>query len=152
MFYRKKNIFVGAALFAVLIHRKHAHSDNDNSYSQSADEFERLAVLILNRFYEINPYACSKAIIRQIPAYGNVTWLELAIKADAKEFMAQRAVQDVLNNIWYGHIDHRETLRSIVFSTIMIWYSGFLRYHNELVKIVDQRTFLDVCLIILLHV
>jgi hypothetical protein len=42
-----------------------------------------------------------KAIIRQIPAYGNVTWLEVAMTAEAKEFIAHRAVQDVLNNIWY---------------------------------------------------
>ena len=99
--YRNRNIFVGAALFAVLVYRKRALKDNDNSYCKSADEFEELAVRILNRFNEINAYTCAKAIIRQIPAYGNITWLELAIKADAKEFIAQRAVQDVLNNIWY---------------------------------------------------
>ena len=102
--YRNKNIFVGAALFAVLIYRKRGLKDHDSSYCKSADEFEELAVQILNRFNKINAYACAKAIIRQIPAYGNVTWLELAIKADAKEFIAQRAVQDVLNNIWYVQI------------------------------------------------
>ena len=32
----------------------------------------------------------------------------------------------------------------------MIWYSGFLRYHDELVQTVEQTTFLDVRLIILL--
>jgi len=26
----------------------------------------------------------------------------------------------------------------------MIWYSGFLRYHDELVKTAEQMTFLDV--------
>jgi hypothetical protein len=98
------NIFIGAALFAALIYRERALKDNDNSYYQSADEFEKLAVDILDRFHQANAPACSKAIIRQIPAYGNVTWLELAIKAEAKEFIAQRAVQDVLNNIWYIQI------------------------------------------------
>jgi hypothetical protein len=83
-----------------LIYRKRALKENDNSYYKSADEFESLAVQILERFHQTNSQACTKAIIRQIPAYGNVTWLELAIKAEAKEFIAQRAVQDVLNNIW----------------------------------------------------
>jgi hypothetical protein len=49
----------------------------------------------------VNPSVCTKAIIRQVPSYGNLTWLDLAVLAEAKEFIAQRAVQDVLNNIWY---------------------------------------------------
>ncbi len=159
---------IGAALFAALVYRKRARKDNDNSYYKAADEFEKLAVQILERFHQANARACTKAIIRQIPAYGNVTWLELAVTAEAKEFIAQRVVQDVLNNIWYikieifyenisdissryGYIDHRESERLIIFSTIMIWYSGFLRYHNELVKTNEQTTFLDVCSVTFLH-
>ncbi len=60
-----------------------------------------MAVQILDKFYQVDAQACTKAIIREIPAYGNATWLELAIKAGAKEFIAQHAIQDVLNNIWY---------------------------------------------------
>lgn len=116
---------------------------NDNSYYQSADEFERLAVEILNKFYAISPAVCSKAIIRKIPVYGNVTWLELAIAAEAKEFIAQRAVQEVLDNIWFGYIDHRESHRTIMFCTLFLWYSGFLRYHDELVKNLEQKSFLN---------
>lgn len=96
----KHSIRIAAALFAALIYRIRARKDNDSSYCKSADEFEKLAVQILDRFHQVNAHACTKAIIRQIPAYGNATWLELAIKAEAKEFISQRAVQDVLNNIW----------------------------------------------------
>jgi hypothetical protein len=90
----------GAALIAALIYRKRARKENDVSYEQSATEFENLAVQILDKFYQVNTYACTKALIRQIPAYGNVTWLQIAVAAEAKEFIAQRGVQDVLNNIW----------------------------------------------------
>ena len=90
----------GAALLAALIYRKRARKENDVSYEQSANEFESLAVQILDKFYQGNTYACTKALIRQIPAYGNVTWLQIAVAAEAKEFIAQRGVQDVLNNIW----------------------------------------------------
>lgn len=44
----------------------------------------------------------------------------------------------------FGFIDHRESQKSIIFSTIMPFYSGFLRFHNELVKTIEQSTFLDV--------
>lgn len=97
---------LGSALLAALIYRKRARRENDASFNQSADEFENLAVQILDKFYQSSYHACTKAIIRKIPAYGNVTWLEVAVAAEAKQFIAQRAVQDVLNNIWLGENDH----------------------------------------------
>ncbi|CAF3978895.1 unnamed protein product [Rotaria magnacalcarata] len=132
-----------AALVAALVYRKYAHKTSDNSYCQKADDFEGLAVEILDRFHQSHAYICTKAIIRQIPAYGNVTWLDLAIKADAKQFISHRAVQNVLNNIWYGYIDHGQSRLMIILSTIMPLFSGFLRYHNKLVKTNDQPTFLE---------
>ena len=92
---------LGAALIAALIYRKRARRCNDASYNESADEFENLAVQILDKFYQSSEHACTQAIIREIPAFGNVTWLQVAVAAEAKQFIAQRAVQDVLNNIWY---------------------------------------------------
>ncbi|CAF1256388.1 unnamed protein product [Adineta steineri] len=143
LFWARGKNKICAALIATLIYRKRARKTNDTSYHQTADEFESLAVQILDRFYQTNTRACTKAIIRKIPAYGNVTWLELAITAEAKQFIAQRAVQDVLNNIWFGYIDQRETHNSIIFSSIMIWYSGTLRYHDELVKTNEQTSYLN---------
>ena len=90
----------GAALIATLIFKKLAHAENDNNYIQTALEYENLAVQILEKFHQTHTTLCSDAIIRRIPDYGDVTWLELAVAAQAKEFIAHRAVQDVLNNIW----------------------------------------------------
>ncbi|CAF4817676.1 unnamed protein product [Rotaria sp. Silwood1] len=132
-----------AALIATLIYRKRAEKEHDTNFEQRANDFEALAVQILNRFYQMNPCRCIQAVIRQIPAYGNVTWLELASKAEAKHFFAQCAVQDVLDNIWYGYINQRESIRRIIFSTIMLWYSGFLQYDDELVKTNDETSFID---------
>jgi hypothetical protein len=47
----------------------------------------------------------------------------------------------------YGYIDQRVPDMTIVFSTIMLWYSGFLPYQNELVKTYDETAALDVCMI-----
>jgi hypothetical protein len=143
LFWSRGKNKICAALIATLLYRKRAHKDNDENYHQWADEFENLAVQILNKFYQTSPHTCAKAIIRQIPAYGNVTWLELAVAAEAKQFIAQKAVQDVLNNIWFGYIRQEVTVQKIVFSTIMLWYSGFLDYDYELVKTYDEATPLD---------
>ncbi|CAF4692606.1 unnamed protein product, partial [Rotaria sp. Silwood2] len=135
--------FLGAALIAKLIYQIHAQRKNDNSYYQSADEFENLAIQILNKLNQTNDALCRQAIIRQIPAYGNANWLELAVAADAKQFIGQRAVQTIFREIWFGSIDQRVTNHAIIFSTFMLWYSGFLSYQNELVKIEDKTALLN---------
>ena len=124
----------GAALIAILLYKSKARKEKEESYIAYADEFQNFAVEILEKFYLTNPCECAQAIIREIPQFGNVTWLHLAVMAEAKVFIAQRAVQDVLNDIWNGYIDHRVGPMKILFSTIMIWYSGFLPYHKELVE------------------
>lgn len=131
-------------MIATTICRISAKKEKNNSYNRLADEFEKLAVQIIDEFYQADPKACIKATIRQIPAYGNVTWLELAVAAEAKQFIAQRAVQYVLNSIWYGYIDQQVSVTAILFSTIMLPCSGFLRYHHELVTTNEQSIFLDV--------
>lgn len=68
----EEHCFQDAALFIVLIYRQCARRDNHNSYCQTADEFERLAIEIFNTLYTIFPSVCSKAIIRKVSAYENV--------------------------------------------------------------------------------
>ncbi|CAF3941979.1 unnamed protein product [Rotaria sp. Silwood2] len=143
LFWSRGKNKICAALIATLIYRKRASKDKDNSYEQIADEFENLAVQILDEFYQVNSHTCIKALIRLIPAYGNVTWLQLAAEADAKKFISQRAVQEVLNNIWYGYIRQQESERKIIFSTFMLWYSGCLQYQDELVKTYNQKNIKD---------
>lgn len=91
---------LGAALMAVLIYRQRNRQDNTKNFSQMADIFEDLAVEILNKFYHEDPVTCAKAITRQIPSYGQITWVQVAIQAEAKHFFSQRAIQEVLNHIW----------------------------------------------------
>jgi transient receptor potential cation channel subfamily M protein 6 len=92
----------GAALIATLLNKRKARKEKDLRYNEWADQFENLAVEILEKFYRTHPSECTKAIIREIPQFGNVTWLHLAVMAEAKYFIAQRAVQNVLSSIWYN--------------------------------------------------
>jgi hypothetical protein len=135
----------GAALIAALLYKTKARKDKDTRYNELADDFQTLAVEILDKVYRTNRFVCTKAIIREIPEFGNMTWLHLAVMAEAKQFIAQRAVQDVLSDIWYGYIDHTVGNRIIIFSTMMIWYSGFLPYHHELVERTETIPQSDVC-------
>ncbi len=132
-------------MIATLIYKTKSRKEKDTRYNELADEFENLSVEIIEKFYRRNSHACAKAIIRQIPQFGKMTWLDLAVMAEAKRFIAQRAVQDVLSDIWYGYIDHTLGNRMIIFSTIMLWYSGFLPYHHDLIEKTDTIPQNDVC-------
>ncbi|CAF0905041.1 unnamed protein product [Rotaria sordida] len=143
LFWSRGKNKICAALIATLIYKLHARDENDTSYKQSIEEFEGFAVQMLDKLYQANSKACLKAIIRQIPAYGNATWLELAVAADAKQFIAQRAVQDLFNDIWYGYINERASHITIIFSTFMILCSGFLPYNKQLVTADDKKAIDD---------
>ena len=132
-------------MIATLLYKSKSRKEKDSSYIGYADEFENLAVEILKKFYVNNPFECTQAIIREIPQFGNVTWLHLAVMAEAKLFIAQPAVQNVLSSIWFGYIDRRVGKRRVIFASFMIWYSGFLSYHDEMVEIDENRHFDEVC-------
>ncbi|CAF2960103.1 unnamed protein product [Rotaria sp. Silwood2] len=143
LFWSRGKNKISAALVATLIYKHYAHTKHDKNYIQSADKFEDLAVQILEKLYEANSQACLKSIIRQIPSYGNATWLELAVEANAKEFIAHRAVQDLFNDIWFGYIKESVSDIKIFFSTFMLWYSGFLPYNENLVTEDDNTTLIN---------
>ena len=88
-------------MIATLLYKSKARKEKDEQYIEWADEFQSLAVEILEKFYVTNAFECTQAIIREIPQFGNVTWLHLAVMAEAKLFIAEKAVQDVLSDIWY---------------------------------------------------
>ncbi|CAF3896121.1 unnamed protein product [Adineta steineri] len=125
---------IGAALIATLLYKSKARREKDESFIEWADEFQNLAVEILEKFYSTNPYECTQAIIREIPQFGNVTWLHLAVMAEAKLFIAQKAIQDVLSDIWYGYINHRVGNKKIILASLIPFCSEFLHYHKELVE------------------
>ena len=92
------NVFVqGGLLLGVLICR---HSGKEEKCFLWSNELEKISVRMLNDFYARNASLCTRSIIREIRSYGNVSWLHLAVIAQAKIFISQRAIQDVLNNIW----------------------------------------------------
>jgi hypothetical protein len=88
----------------MLIYKSKAKKEKNIKYTEWADEMEHLAVQILEKFYLTNPSKCKQAIIRAVPEFNNVTWLQLAVMAESKLFIAKQGVQDVLHDIWYLYL------------------------------------------------
>ncbi|CAF1659112.1 unnamed protein product, partial [Adineta steineri] len=134
LFWTRGRNKICTAFIAILIYKSKTRTERNIKYEAWIDKFEHLAVQILERFYLTNPYKCKQAIVRAIPEYDNVTWLQLAVIAESKLFIAQQGVQDVLHDIWYGRIDRRVSHSLIIFSSFMLPYSGFLTYSEELIE------------------
>jgi hypothetical protein len=87
-----KNIFEisneGTTLSAILLYKSKARKEKDLRHNERTDQFENLAVEILEKFYYAYPSECTKAIIREISQFGNVTWLHLAVTAKIILFIA----------------------------------------------------------------
>ncbi|CAF4375812.1 unnamed protein product, partial [Adineta steineri] len=69
LFWARGKNKVCAALIATLLYKSKARKEKDESFIEWADEFQNLAVEILEKFYSTNPYECTQAIIREIPQF-----------------------------------------------------------------------------------
>jgi hypothetical protein len=64
-----------------------------------------MAIEILQKCNEVNPLIAQDLLICEIDIFYNRTVLELAVKADAKDFVASITVQQLLNDIWFDKIN-----------------------------------------------
>ncbi|CAF3995725.1 unnamed protein product [Rotaria sordida] len=131
LFWTRGRNKICAAFIAILIYKSKAKKEKNLKYYEWADQLEYFAVEILEKFYSTNPLKCKQAIVRAVPEFDNVTWLQLAVLAESKSFIAKKGAQAVLKDIWYGRIDHHVGHSLIIFSSFMLWYSVFLPYYEE---------------------
>ncbi|CAM4950644.1 unnamed protein product [Rotaria socialis] len=142
LFWSRVKNKVCIALFATLWYKHYANEKGNedqintrkkhNRYYELTEQYENFASQIIKSTYEENPEISRNAIIQKIPSFGNTTLFEIAIAADARQFIAQQAVQDVIENIWYGKIDKRIRPFKIVLSTLTIVGGVFLSYYDEI--------------------
>ncbi|CAF3873409.1 unnamed protein product, partial [Rotaria magnacalcarata] len=142
LFWSRVKNKVCIALFATLWYKHYSNEKGNehqidtrkkyNRYYELTEQYENFASQIIKKAYEENPEISRDAIIQKIPSFGNTTLFEIAIVADARQFIAQQAVQDVIENIWYGKIDKRIRPFKIVLSTLTIVGGVFLSYYDEI--------------------
>ncbi|CAF3876658.1 unnamed protein product, partial [Rotaria magnacalcarata] len=109
LFWSRVKNKVCIALFATLWYKHYSNEKGNehqidtrkkyNRYYELTEQYENFASQIIKKAYEENPEISRDAIIQKIPSFGNTTLFEIAIVADARQFIAQQAVQDVIENI-----------------------------------------------------
>ncbi|XP_070571758.1 transient receptor potential cation channel subfamily M member-like 2 [Ptychodera flava] len=69
-----------------------------------ADEFENLAIGVLESCYGANKDYSKLALVRTLPAWGNTTCLSIAYSAKHMNFMQQDCCQSKLQRVWKGSL------------------------------------------------
>ncbi|XP_063716344.1 transient receptor potential cation channel subfamily M member-like 2 isoform X3 [Symsagittifera roscoffensis] len=114
---------IAAGLFASIILRRMASHpllmndvDQQDRLTACADEYEALAIGILNQCQEDNDDQTQKILIREQPSFGKLTCIDLAVVADSKRFIAQTGCQGLLNSIWMGRMQPYNSMKTFIFA------------------------------------
>ncbi|CAF0798563.1 unnamed protein product, partial [Didymodactylos carnosus] len=97
-----------AALIATRIY-KHFAEKASNAFSkekliEQALEFELYATSCVETCYAYNEKLTCELLIREVPLFGNVTCMQVAVAAECAKFFATPCVDELLNQIWYDKL------------------------------------------------
>lgn len=93
----------GCAMLRALA-RRTADIEEAEKMRENARELEGWAVDLLQRYASTNPRLTETILIRSVPIIGGRTLLHMARFAEALKFIAQPAVQQLIDHIWFGQV------------------------------------------------
>ncbi|CAL1527369.1 unnamed protein product [Lymnaea stagnalis] len=76
-----------------------------NSFHAMKDEFEQLAISVLNECHNVDPDKSIMLIQRKSPTWGGMTCLQIAASASDQAFVSSVACQNSINNVWKNGIE-----------------------------------------------
>ncbi|CAM9642449.1 unnamed protein product, partial [Lampetra planeri] len=77
-------------------------SDRTSDMLAQADNYEQLAIGLLDECYKDDELRAQKLLIRQLHSWGGATCLSMAYHANNKSFFSHSGVQALLTQIWWG--------------------------------------------------
>ncbi|XP_033625076.1 transient receptor potential cation channel subfamily M member-like 2 isoform X2 [Asterias rubens] len=108
MFWEESSDAMAAALCAGMFLKTLASKEDDVDQSTAmrkhAEEYEELAIGVLNECYNDDPERTSVVLVREQEEWGNVTNLATAKHAENRNFIAHSGVQNLLTEIWNGKL------------------------------------------------
>ncbi|CAF4603910.1 unnamed protein product, partial [Rotaria magnacalcarata] len=75
----------------------------DKFQTQSLD-FEIYASMFIDKCYEYNEKRACELLLRQIPLFGNVTCMQLAISSASSKLLETACFDQTLNQVWFDKL------------------------------------------------
>ncbi|UJR16241.1 hypothetical protein I4U23_003149 [Adineta vaga] len=100
---------IGAALLATYIARRLAINankmDRRHEYTNQAELYEKYATTCINCCHKYDENRACQLLLREIPLFGNITCMQIAIASRNQSFINTHLFNQVLKTEWYGYLD-----------------------------------------------
>ncbi|CAF1102784.1 unnamed protein product [Adineta steineri] len=97
-----------AALVASAIFKRYAKSSTtiylNNKFQNQALEFETYAAMFIDKCYEFNERIACELLLRQIPLFGNITPMQVAISSESGKLLQTACFDQTLAQVWYNKL------------------------------------------------
>ncbi|CAF1272549.1 unnamed protein product, partial [Rotaria sordida] len=97
-----------ASLIASAIYKtysKLSHAvDLINKFRMQSLDFETYAAMSINKCYEYNEKRACELLLRQIPLFGNVTCMQVAISSESEKLLQTACFDQTLNQVWFDKL------------------------------------------------
>ncbi|CAF1016322.1 unnamed protein product [Adineta steineri] len=97
-----------AALVASAIFKRYAKSSTTiylkNKFQNQALEFETYAGMFIDKCYEFNERIACELLLRQIPLFGNITPMQVAISSESGKLLETACFDQTLAQVWYNKL------------------------------------------------
>ncbi|CAF3454781.1 unnamed protein product [Rotaria sp. Silwood1] len=104
----KNHSRICASLFASAIFKKYAEASTNPEYKEKlrtqALEFETYAAKFINRCYQYNERLACELLLREIPLFGHVTCMQVAISSKSQKLVATSCFDQTLNQVWFNKL------------------------------------------------
>ncbi|CAF3904829.1 unnamed protein product [Rotaria sordida] len=133
-----------AALIASSIFKKYLYFsltvDMRDKFQIQALEFETYAGMFIDQCYEYNEKRACELLLRQIPLFGNITCMQLAISSASSKLIETACYDQTLNQIWFDKLslsNHQlkakvsQSLAIISFGLIAPWIVTYRKDTDE---------------------
>ncbi|CAF5098138.1 unnamed protein product, partial [Rotaria sp. Silwood1] len=109
-----------AALIASAVFKRYSKSSQTvylkHKFLAQSLEFETYAAMFIDKCYEYNERRACELLLRQIPLFGNVTCMQVAISSESKELLKTVCFHQTLNQVWYNKLSltNRQTTAKLL--------------------------------------
>ncbi|XP_026074779.1 transient receptor potential cation channel subfamily M member 2-like [Carassius auratus] len=130
---------IAAALAASKILRKLAQESGEDDSEEAKDmtelasHYEKQAIGVFSECHSWDAERAQKLLTRVSPMWGRSTCLWLALKADAKSFIAHSGVQALLTQVWCGELSVENATWKVLLCMIFfpLIYTSFLTFRRD---------------------
>ncbi|CAF3258135.1 unnamed protein product [Rotaria sp. Silwood2] len=115
-----------AALIASAIFKKYSTSseivDIKDKFRIQSLEFETYAAMCINKCYEYNEKRACELLLRQIPLFGNITCMQVAISSESVKLLETPCFDQTLNQVWFDKLalsNHKTSAKLLQIPSIL---------------------------------